>query len=137
MPDDIESDSRMPAPTLLPLEILGMRLLPVLVAAIATMVIGCLWYSPILFARPSMLAMGYDPNHKSKLDEMRQGAGKTYAIAFSWLPACWPKLLSSPPNREQRPLWHESRLRDLAGICHYHPIDDSAVRKEADQAVLD
>ena len=64
------------------MEILGIRLLPVVVAAIATMVIGFLWYSPILFARPWMLAMGYDPNDKSKIDEMRKGAGKTYAIAF-------------------------------------------------------
>ncbi len=26
--------------------------------------------------------MGYDPDDKSKLDEMRKGAGKNYAIAF-------------------------------------------------------
>ena len=64
------------------MEIVGIRLLPVLVAAIATMVIGFLWYSPVLFARPWMLAMGYDPNDKARLDEMRKGAGRTYAIAF-------------------------------------------------------
>jgi hypothetical protein len=29
-----------------------------------------------------MLAMGYDPDDKAKLDEMRKGAGKIYAIAF-------------------------------------------------------
>ena len=64
------------------MEILGIRLLPVVVAAIATMMIGFLWYSPILFARPWMLAMGYDPNDKTKIDEMRKGAGKAYTIAF-------------------------------------------------------
>jgi hypothetical protein len=64
------------------MELMGIKLLPVLVAAVATMVIGFLWYSPALFARPWMLAMGYDPNDKAKLDEMRKGAGKIYAIAF-------------------------------------------------------
>src|SRR2546430_16708342 len=54
----------------------------VLVASVATMVIGFLWYSPLLFARPWMVLMGYDPDDKSKLDEMRKGAGKNYAIAF-------------------------------------------------------
>jgi len=54
----------------------------VLVAAIATMVVGFLWYSPLLFARPWMVAMGYDPDDKAKLEEMRKSAGKSYAIAF-------------------------------------------------------
>ena len=64
------------------MELHGIRLLPVLVAAIATMVIGFLWYSPLLFARPWMVAMGYDPNDKAKMDAMRKSAGKSYAIAF-------------------------------------------------------
>jgi Protein of unknown function (DUF1761) len=59
----------------------GVNLWSVLVAAVSTMVIGFLWYSPLLFARPWMALMGYDPD-KSKLDEMRKGAGKNYAIAF-------------------------------------------------------
>jgi uncharacterized protein DUF1761 len=64
------------------MELLGIKLVPVLVAAIATMVIGFLWYSPWLFARPWMVAMGYNPDDKSKMDEMRKSAGKSYAIAF-------------------------------------------------------
>jgi hypothetical protein len=60
----------------------GVNLWSVLVAAVSTMVIGFLWYSPLLFARPWMVLMGYDPDDKSKLDEMRKGAGKNYAIAF-------------------------------------------------------
>jgi hypothetical protein len=36
----------------------------------------------LLFARPWMILMGYDPDDKSKLDEMRKGAAKNYAIAF-------------------------------------------------------
>jgi hypothetical protein len=64
------------------MELLGIRLVPVLVAAVATMVIGFLWYSPWLFARPWTLAMGYNPDDKAKMDEMRKGAGKNYAVAF-------------------------------------------------------
>jgi hypothetical protein len=61
---------------------MNVNLWSVLVAAIATMVVGFLWYSPMLFARPWMVAMGYDPNDKVKTDEMRKSAGKSYAISF-------------------------------------------------------
>ena len=54
----------------------------VLVASVATMVIGFLWYSPLLFARPWMRLMGYDPDDKAKLAEMQKGAGKLYGITF-------------------------------------------------------
>lgn len=54
----------------------------VLTAAIATMVVGFLWYSPLLFARPWMRLMGYDPNDKAKLAEMQKGAGKLYGLSF-------------------------------------------------------
>jgi hypothetical protein len=59
-----------------------MQFVPVLVAAIATMVIGFLWYSPVLFAKPWMLAAGYDINDKAAMDEMRKSAGITYMRAF-------------------------------------------------------
>ncbi|HZQ68233.1 MAG TPA: DUF1761 domain-containing protein [Terriglobales bacterium] len=61
---------------------MDVNLWSVLVAAIATMVLGFLWYSPLLFARPWMALMGYDPNDHAKLEEMRKSAGKTYAISF-------------------------------------------------------
>jgi len=64
------------------MEILGVKLVYVVLAAVATMVVGFLWYSPLLFAKPWMLAMGYDPNDKAGLDEMRKGAGKLYGAAF-------------------------------------------------------
>ena len=54
----------------------------VLVASVATMVIGFLWYSPMLFARPWMRLMGHDPDDKAKLAEMQKGAGKLYGITF-------------------------------------------------------
>jgi hypothetical protein len=61
---------------------MGVNLWSVLVAAVATMVLGFLWYSPFLFARPWMLAMGYDPDDKAKIKEMQKSAGKSYALSF-------------------------------------------------------
>jgi hypothetical protein len=60
----------------------GVNLWAVLVAAISTMVVGFLWYSPMLFAKPWTVLMGYDPNDKAKMDEMRKSAGKSYGISF-------------------------------------------------------
>jgi hypothetical protein len=62
--------------------LMGINLWSVLVAAVATMVLGFLWYSPLLFARPWMVLMGYDPEDKAKLAEMQKGAGKMYALSF-------------------------------------------------------
>jgi Protein of unknown function (DUF1761) len=58
------------------------NLLAVLVAAIATMVVGFLWYSPLLFAKPWMREMGYDPNDKAKMEEMKKTAGPAYGGSF-------------------------------------------------------
>jgi fluoride ion exporter CrcB/FEX len=58
------------------------NLLAVLVAAIATMVVGFLWYSPLLFAKPWMREMGYDPNDKAKMEEMKKSAGPAYGGSF-------------------------------------------------------
>ena len=59
-----------------------LNLLAILVAAVATMAIGFLWYSPILFAKPWMREMGLDPSDKSKIDEMRKGAAAAYSGSF-------------------------------------------------------
>jgi Protein of unknown function (DUF1761) len=64
------------------MEFMGVNLWSVLVAAVAAMILGFLWYSPLLFAKPWTLAMGYDPNDKAKMEEMRKGAGKLYGITF-------------------------------------------------------
>src|SRR5713226_4739613 len=56
---------------------MNINLWSVLAAAIATMVAGFLWYSPVLFARPWMVAMGYDPEDKAKIKEMQKSAGKS------------------------------------------------------------
>jgi hypothetical protein len=73
--------------------------LAVLVAAISTMVVGFVWYSPLLFAKPWMREMGYDPDDKTKVQEMQKSAGPAYfgsliagflsaftlALFFHWL----------------------------------------------------
>jgi len=59
-----------------------LNLLAILVAAISTMVVGFLWYSPLLFAKPWVREMGYDLNDKTKMEEMRKGAGPAYAGSF-------------------------------------------------------
>ena len=61
---------------------LGVNLWAVLVAALATMVIGFVWYSPMLFAKPWMVLMGYDPNDKVKIAEMQKSAGPSYAMSL-------------------------------------------------------
>src|SRR3989442_11874510 len=60
----------------------NVNLLSVLAAGIATMILGFLWYSPALFAKPWMREMGYDPNDKAKIQEMQKSAGPAYAGSF-------------------------------------------------------
>lgn len=57
--------------------------LAILVAAASTMILGFLWYSPLLFAKAWTREMGYDPNDKAKMDEMRKSAGPAYAGSFA------------------------------------------------------
>lgn len=57
--------------------------LAILVAAMSTMILGFLWYSPLLFAKAWTREMGYDPNDKAKMDEMRKSAGPAYAGSFA------------------------------------------------------
>jgi uncharacterized protein DUF1761 len=56
--------------------------LAILAAAAATVILGFLWYSPLLFAKPWMREMGYDLNDKAKIDEMRKSAVPAYAGSF-------------------------------------------------------
>ena len=61
---------------------LGVNLWAVLASAVATMIVGFLWYSPVLFANPWMRLMGYDPNDKARLAEMQKSAGPRYGMSF-------------------------------------------------------
>jgi hypothetical protein len=51
----------------------------VLMAVVATMGIGMLWYSPLLFARPWVELNGYTPE---KLAALKAGAGRAYGLSF-------------------------------------------------------
>jgi hypothetical protein len=55
----------------------------ILVAAVSTMILGFVWYSPLLFAKPWVREMGYDLSDKAKMEEMRKGAGPAYAGSFA------------------------------------------------------
>jgi hypothetical protein len=46
------------------------------------MVVGFVWYSPLLFARPWMVLMGYDPDDKAKIAEMQKSAGPSYMLSL-------------------------------------------------------
>ncbi len=61
---------------------MGVNVWAVLACALATMVIGFLWYSPALFAKPWTILMGYDPNDKAKMAEMQKNAGPSYAMSL-------------------------------------------------------
>jgi hypothetical protein len=56
--------------------------LAILVAGLSTMVVGFLWYSPLLFAKSWMREMGYDPNDKARMEEMKKSAGPAYGGSF-------------------------------------------------------
>jgi len=44
------------------------------------MVVGFLWYSPILFAKAWVREMGYDVNDKARMDEMKKSAGRRISV---------------------------------------------------------
>jgi hypothetical protein len=64
------------------MKFMGVNLWAVLVSALATMVVGFVWYSPLLFGRPWMVLMGYDPDDKAKTAEMQKSAGPSYMLSL-------------------------------------------------------
>jgi hypothetical protein len=61
---------------------LYVNLFAVLACGVAAMILGFLWYSPILFAKPWVKEMGYDMNDKAKMEEMKEKAGPAYGVSF-------------------------------------------------------
>ena len=53
--------------------------LAILVAGVATMVVGFLWYGPMLFAKPWMKLMGHT---KETMEKEKANMGKTYGTSF-------------------------------------------------------
>jgi hypothetical protein len=64
------------------MKFVGVNLWAVFASALAAMVVGFVWYSPLLFARPWMVLMGYDPNDKAKTKEMQNSAGPSYMMSL-------------------------------------------------------
>lgn len=60
----------------------SVNFLAVLVAAIATMVIGFIWYAPNVFGRLWSRALGKDPDNKEQMDRMRKSAGPAYVMVL-------------------------------------------------------
>ena len=58
---------------------ISVNYLSVVLAAVASMVVGFLWYSPVLFAKPWMKLMGYT-SKTMKPDNSTMG--KTYIVSF-------------------------------------------------------
>ena len=61
---------------------MGVNLWAVSVSALATMVVGFVWYSPLLFARKWMVLMGHDPDDKAKIAEMQKSATPSYLLSL-------------------------------------------------------
>src|ERR1700693_124913 len=61
---------------------MGVNVWAGLVSALATMVVGFVWSSPLLFARRWPILMGYDPDDKAKLAELQKSAGPSYMLSL-------------------------------------------------------
>lgn len=55
------------------------RLIPAIIGAIGAMVLGFVWYSPVLFGKPWMKLSGYSA---SDMESMKKGMVKTYGASF-------------------------------------------------------
>ena len=64
------------------MKFMGVNVWAVLVSGLASMVVGFVWYSPLLFARRWTILMGYDPDDKAKLAEMQKSAGPSYVLSL-------------------------------------------------------
>ncbi len=58
---------------------LQINYLAVVVAALATMFIGALWYSPLLFHKLWVKAHGYS---EEKVEQMRKAAGRAFIVSL-------------------------------------------------------
>jgi hypothetical protein len=66
----------------MPAFLYNVNYLAILVASLAFMVLGFLWYSPLLFAKPWTKLMGFDMSSKEKIKEMQAKAGPAYFVSF-------------------------------------------------------
>ena len=98
--------------------------LAIVVAAISTVIVGFLWYSPLLFAKPWMREMGYDPNDKAKTQEMQKSAGRALRRFLCRQPDFRVHSRSYPPRAAHRGLafWSDGQLPRLAWLRRHRAI---------------
>ena len=58
---------------------LNVNYIAIAVAAVSNMIIGFLWYSPLLFGKPWMKLSGFT---EKSMEEAKKGMGKMYALSF-------------------------------------------------------
>ena len=63
------------------LQLVNVNFVAVLAAAIASMVLGFLWYGP-LFGKKLAALMGWGKMNKAAMAKMKKAAGKGYAVTF-------------------------------------------------------
>ncbi len=63
------------------LQLVNVNFVAVLVAAIASIVLGFLWYGP-LFGKKWASLMGWGKMNKATMAKMKKSAGKGYAVGF-------------------------------------------------------
>ncbi len=68
----------------------------VLVAALATFILGAFWYSPLLFARQWMQAQGYTPEKLEQMKKRRSGTHRCCSPGSG----CRPR--GTPPKSSNR-----------------------------------
>ncbi len=108
------------------LQMHNLNLWAILVAAISTMVVGFLWYSPLLFAKAWMKEMGYDPNDKAKTEEMKKSAGPV-RIHIG---------IDPPWASGGRPAFRlDGRVPCVARICGHRAVNGCVVHEAEHEAV--
>ncbi len=127
------------------------NLVAVLVCGVMTMVVGFLWYSPALFAKPWVKEMGYDMNDKAAMDKMKKSAGSGVRGVFRGKPGhsagAGENFERAEPARSFElyacgrgaavDLRSESGVLRVAGIRRDGAIDERIVRESKREAICD
>lgn len=61
--------------------LVSVNYLAVLVCGLINMVLGMLWFSPVLFGKPWMAALGWNPAKMDEMKKTQKNMGAKYAIA--------------------------------------------------------
>ena len=113
--------------------------LAILVAAVSTMAVVFLWYSPMLFAKPWMRKRGCDPNDKARVQGMQKSAGPAYMASFvaSLISAFHTGAVSALGARRRSPCRPADWISCVAGIRGDCTVDGRAVHQAEHETVRD